>query len=706
MLAHRARGKNTCKHVGPIMSEQSDAVRRHEQMSDGIIETLVRLAGRNDAWMAVLAATGYAAAYVVLDHISNIDVLRGFDVTPWQPEAGLALAMLTVVGLRMAPVAVAAALLSSQILPDQPAPLAPAFIGAIFIGGSYAAAAAFLRRVGRFDGRLHHSRDIVMLILAAIPAAGLGTGGYVATYAAFGLFAWHDVPRVILQLWIGHAIGAVVVAPLLLVMINDPPDLRAMLRRRRVWPALELVVQWGGIAGALSLFFALPQHRAELFYLLFLPLVWIAARRGLAGAIWAVLTIQCGLIAVLQVSEGSVATMRTFQLLMFAVATTGLMLGAAVSERQRAARALADSRSHLATILNTARDGVVTIDASGRVESVNPAIERLFGQPAASLVGRTIRDLIDMPSLPGLASVAHALPDGAGGQELNAHYADGSTFPIELSVGPFGAPGREHYTLVIRDITARREAETRTRVHQSEVAQASRLTLAGEMASALAHELNQPLTAIAAYARGCLRLLRPSDPELLREGVSEVVHQAERAADVIARLREFVRTGMVKPAPVDVSALAENALGLVRAEAEQSGIQLRSRIPAGLPAALIDRVHVEQVILNLVRNAMEAMLFAKTSARTITLDAREVDGQRIEIMVTDSGPGVAEEVTSRLFHPFVTTKSDGMGLGLSISHSMIEAHGGRLRLVRNSAAGASFAFDLPLAARRGDRHAG
>lgn len=684
----------------------------HGRPSDRPFESLMRLAvrlrrWRLGGWRALMLALAYTVAYLLLDRISYIDALRGFDVTPWQPEAGLALAVLFVTGLGMAPIAVAAALLSSQVLPDHVVPLVPAFIGAVFTGGSYAAAAAFLRHVAKLDGRLHRSRDIVILLLTALPAAGVSTGGYAVTYAAFGLFAWPDVPVVFLQLWIGHAIGAFVMAPLLLVMINDPPDLQTMLKDRRFWAVLEFLAQWGSIAVALAIFFTLRQNRVELFYPLFLPLVWIAARRGLPGAIWAVLTIQCGLIAVLQLEESSVATMRTFQLLMFALATTGLMLGAAVSERQRAARALADSRSHLATILNTARDGVVMIDARGRIEAANPAVERLFGQTAATLVGRDINELIDVPSLPLLASAAQSPPDGAGGRrEFNAHYADGSTFPIELSVGPFGVPGREHYTLVIRDITARREAETRTRAHQSEMAQASRLTLAGEMASALAHELNQPLTAIAAYARGCLRLLRPSDPELLREGVGEVVHQAERAADVIARMREFVRTGMVKPAPVEVSALAENALGLVRAEAEQSGIQLRSRIPSGLPPVLIDRVHVEQVILNLVRNAMDAMLLSETSAGTITLEAREADGQRLEIMVTDTGPGLAEEVTSRLFHPFVTTKPDGMGLGLSISHSMIEAHGGRLRLVRSSAAGASFAFDLPLAARRGDRHAG
>ncbi|MBV8537058.1 MAG: PAS domain S-box protein [Alphaproteobacteria bacterium] len=687
------------------MSEQGGTLRRRP--GDGLLESLVRLAHRLGGWRAPTLALAYIAAYVLLDRISYIDALRGLDVTPWQPEAGLALAILVTAGLSFTPVAVAAALVSSQIVPDHMVPLVPAFLGAMCIGGSYAAAAAVLRHVAELDGRLHRSRDIVRLILAAIPSAGLATGGYVTIYAAFGLFAWPDVPMVFLQLWIGHAIGAIVMAPLFLVTINDPPDLRDILGRGRAWAVLELVAQWGSIAVALTVFFMLRQNRVELFYPLFLPLVWIAARRGLPGAVWAVLTIQAGLIAVLQAEESSVATMRTFQLLMFAVATTGMMLGAAVSERQRAARALADSRSHLATILNTAHDGVVMVDASGRVESVNPAIERLFGEPAMALVGRDIRDMVDMPGLPALASAAQSLPDGAGGgHELTAHYADGSTFPIELSVGPFGAPGREHYTLVIRDITARREAETRTRVHQSELAQASRLTLAGEMASALAHELNQPLTAIVAYARGCLRLLRPSDPELLREGVGEVVHQAERAADVIARIREFMRTGMVKPAPVEVGALAKSALALVGAEAEQNGISLRSRIPADLPAVLIDRVHVEQVILNLVRNAMEAMLLSNSSPRTITLEARDVDGQRIEIMVADTGPGLAEEVTSRLFHPFVTTKAEGMGLGLSISHSMIEAHGGQLRLVRNSAAGAAFAFDLPLATRRGDRRAG
>src|SRR6185437_3667855 len=196
------------------MIGQSDTLRRRWPAGDGFADVLIRLARAPDGWRTVLAATAYLAAYVLLDRISNIDALRGFDVTPWQPEAGLALAVLTVAGLRMAPVAVAAALLSSQILPDRPAPLIPAFIGAVFTGGSYALAAVFLRRIGKFDGRLHRSNDIVLLILAAIAAAAIGTAGYVVTYTWFGLFSWHDAPRVILQLSIGHAIGAVVLAPL------------------------------------------------------------------------------------------------------------------------------------------------------------------------------------------------------------------------------------------------------------------------------------------------------------------------------------------------------------------------------------------------------------------------------------------------------------------------------------------------------------
>lgn len=682
------------------MTNHTDVMTR--RLGDIAIDAMRQLGSLQPrSWSALGLSVAYIALYVLLDWVSNLELLHGLDVTPWQPEPGLSIALLLAAGLDYAPVVMIGAFISTQLLMDVPVPLPAGILAALAIGGGYTAAAVVLRQVFRIDPRLHRSRDIVALIIVVTLASGVVVLGYVASYTAGHLLAWSEARAVFFQLWIGNAIGGIVTAPLVLVLIDDPPRLKRLFARPiRVVAILETIVQWASIAAALALVFGFSRYRAELFYMLFLPLVWIAARRGLAGATWAVLSIQVGLIIVLEIAGGSAAIIRTFQLLMIAVATTGLMLGAFVSERHRVARALADSRSHLATILNAARDGVLTVDPGGRIESVNPSVEKLFGRPAEALVGRPIRELIDPLPLPPASPPADSTQ-----QEVTARHADGGSFPIELTTGPFGAPGDEHYTLVIRDITARRVAETRTRLHQSELANASRLTLAGEMASALAHELNQPLTAIAAYARGCLRLLKPSTPDVLQEGLSEVVQQAERAADVITRLRDFVRTGSLQRRVVDPRDLVERTLALIRADAAQIGIELRSRVAAGLPPVLVDRIHIEQVILNLARNAMDAMAAPAGAPRVVLLDARQTDRHTIEITVADSGPGVPDDVVARIFHPFITTKPGGMGLGLAISHSMIEAHGGQLRLARNSGRGAVFAFDLPIAGPGESAHA-
>ena len=450
---------------------------------------------------------------------------------------------------------------------------------------------------------------------------------------------------------------------------------------------------------ALVFGFHYDRYSFQLFYLLFLPLVWIATRHGLAGASWAVVTIQVALIAALEFEDKSVETIRTFQLLMFALATTGLMLGAVVSERRRVAGALAESEGRLAAILNTARDGVLTIDARGRIESINPAVEQLFARPAPQLIGLDVRELLDAPHLlERLTSTARSPAAESARQELDARRADGGVFPIELTAGQFGAPGNERYTLVIRDITSRREAEARAREHQSELAHVSRLSLAGEMASALAHELNQPLTAIAAFGRGCLRLLRQprTEPDLVKEGVEQVVLEAERAGDIIGRLREFVRTGTCQRSVVDGKALIAGAVALAQIEAKQNGIDIEVRVAPDLPPALADRIQIEQVLVNLLRNGADAILSGGAARRVLTIEARCRTGEAIEIAVADTGPGVVEEVVDQLFEPFVTTKPHGMGLGLSISRSIVEAHEGRLQLIRREGAGAVFAFDLPV----------
>ena len=227
----------------------------------------------------------------------------------------------------------------------------------------------------------------------------------------------------------------------------------------------------------------------------------------------------------------------------------------------------------------------------------------------------------------------------------------------------------------------------------------SRVSLAGEMAAGLAHELSQPLTAIIAYARGCLRLLAGPVPEpaLLHEGIAEVVQQAERAGDVLDRLREFVRGGEFRRALIEIKPVIDAAVSLVHSEAMQREAEIRTTIDPSLPAVLADPVQIEQVLLNLLRNAMDAMETANAERRSITVEARRCGRRTIEISVADSGPGVASEVIDTVFEPFVTTKPLGMGMGLSISRAIIESHGGKLQMARGTRSGAIFIFTLPTA---------
>jgi two-component system sensor kinase FixL len=334
----------------------------------------------------------------------------------------------------------------------------------------------------------------------------------------------------------------------------------------------------------------------------------------------------------------------------------------------------------------------------------------LFGRASSLIVGHDIREFVE--GTPDLLTQLRRINSGPASEaicwELQARRADGSVFPIELSAGRFDPPGNEQYTLVMRDITLRREAEARARQHQAELAHVSRVSLAGEMAGALAHELSQPLTAIAAYARGCLRLLaqRAPEPAMLHEGVSEIVQQAERAGDVLGRLREFVRGGAYRRAFIEVSPLIEAAVSLARVEATQNQVEIDVQIAPDLPPVFVDHIQIEQVLLNLLRNAIEAIATASNQQRLIRVEARRKSSRAIEIAVADTGPGVTRELINRLFEPFVTTKPLGMGLGLAISRSIIESHGGTLRMVQGSGFGAIFAFDLPTDPREASRHAG
>ena len=348
------------------------------------------------ATVALSLSVAYIALYLTLDRLSFIEAQHGIGITPWSPSAGLAMALLIIKGARWSPVVFAAELLSAATLPEVAIPSAPIVIAALVVTGGYASATIVLRRIG-FEARLHRTFDVSLLIAVTIVSSGLAACGYVAAYAAAGVVPWSGILDAVVRYWIGDAIGIIVLVPPLLSLTRPKEYSGPADHNRLGLQFCEIAAQAASIVAALSLVFSqvVSHHPFRLFYVLFLPMIWIAMRRGLAATSWAVLGIQVGLIAGLQVQDQSEATLRDFQLLMFALATTGLILGAVVSERHRLSRALAESESRRRTILNTARDGILMIDDNGQIQSTNPAVERLFAQPDDCLIGLDIDELIE-----------------------------------------------------------------------------------------------------------------------------------------------------------------------------------------------------------------------------------------------------------------------------------------------------------------------
>jgi two-component system sensor kinase FixL len=271
---------------------------------------------------------------------------------------------------------------------------------------------------------------------------------------------------------------------------------------------------------------------------------------------------------------------------------------------------------------------------------------------------------------------------------------DGSTFPMELAVGEMIGKDGRFFTGFIRDLTERQETETRLQELQTELVHVSRLTALGEMASALAHELNQPLSAIANYLQGSADLLArdPVPAEKVRGALGKASDQALRAGEIIRRLREFVARGETERRVESLPKLIEEASALALVGAKEHGVGVRYQMDADVDLVLADRVQIQQVVLNLIRNAIDAMGDAPT--RRLTIAVRRIAPDMAEISVADTGSGIHPEIAAQLFQPFITTKRTGMGVGLSISRTIVEAHGGRIWAESNPKGGATFRFTL------------
>ncbi len=375
-----------------------------------------------------------------------------------------------------------------------------------------------------------------------------------------------------------------------------------------------------------------------------------------------------------------------------------------IEEEKHLEEALRTRESHLRSILDTVPDAMIVINGHGFVQFFSIAAERLFGYSEQEAIGKNVSELMPMPDrarhdgyLARYKSTGERHIIGIG-RIVTGERQDGTTFPMHLSVGEMQSGGETYFTGFVRDLTEHQKTQARMQELQSELVHISRLTAMGEMASALAHELNQPLAAISNYMKGSRRLLAgntdPNTPKI-ENAMDRAAEQALRAGQIIRRLRDFVARGESEKRVESLSKLIEEAGALGLAGAREQNIQLRFNLNPEFDLVLADRVQIQQVLVNLFRNALEAM--AQTPRRELVASNARVGDDMIEVEVSDTGHGFHDDVKASLFQTFFTTKETGMGIGLSISRSIIEAHGGRMWAESNSSGGATFRFTLPAA---------
>ncbi len=477
-------------------------------------------------------------------------------------------------------------------------------------------------------------------------------------------------------------------------------------------PLRATAVQYGtavlviAVALGVKLLLASALH-GEASYLFFLPAILIASAVGGWGPGLLATALGLGLGFFFIVDVRSPTASDIINAAIFLLVGIGVSWrGAILSRFRRSAAASAEDAqaraTHLQSILDSIPEAMIVIDERGGMQSFSATAERLFGYAASEVLGKNVKMLMPSPYrqehdayLDRYRRTGERRIIGIG-RVVVGQRKDGSTFPMELAVGEMRVRDQRFFTGFIRDLTERQETEARLQELQSELLHMSRLTAMGEMASALAHELNQPLSAIANYMKGSRRLLENRSDDgapMLRDAMDKAAEQALRAGQIIRRLRDFVARGESERRVEDVKKLVEEASALALVGAKDKGVRVRFEFDARIDFVLADRVQVQQVLLNLMRNAMEAMEGAKR--RELVVATSLIQDNFVEIRVSDTGTGIAPEISEQLFQPFVTTKRQGMGVGLSISRTIIEAHGGTIAPRPNPGGGTVFFFTLP-----------
>jgi PAS domain S-box-containing protein len=359
-------------------------------------------------------------------------------------------------------------------------------------------------------------------------------------------------------------------------------------------------------------------------------------------------------------------------------------------------------------IIDSALDAVLSIDERGSVTEWNAQAETMFGWKRDEAVGRTLSELF-IPERYRDAhekGLKHFLSSGEGPLlnrrvEITALHRDGTEFPVEVSIAPYQIDGNWEFSGFVRDITEKKAAEASTRRHREmemELAHANRVATMGQLSASIAHEVNQPIGAAVTNAHAALRWMGATPPNMdeVHRALSRIVTNGNRATDVLSRIRAFIKKAPPRKDSVDINQAVLEVVALTRSEVKKNRVTVQMNLAEDLPVVQADRVQLQQVILNLIMNAIEAMSASDAGSRRLLIRSAKSDASDVSLEVQDSGPGFPEASVGQIFQAFYTTKPAGLGMGLSICRSIVEAHGGQLRATAGEPTGAIFTFTLPV----------
>lgn len=623
----------------------------------------------------------YMAIHLLVTWGSYVRPQFSMGITPWSPQTGVILAFLIFCGSRWIPAVVIVTFMSEWLVRGAPQGVLVLLMTAVWVAGAYGSLAKVLTSLD-LTGNFETAKQAIGF------AATVGVGTLVTAivcvsgFVLAGELATTDALPALARYWIGDLNGVLCVTPLLVFLRTGRFQLRQFAPSR--W---EIALQVAAGMGVLCVIFMLPApDQLRFFYLLYLPVIWIALRWSWPGALTGVLIVQ---LALLIAAETGFSTARfiDIQFLLLTVTLTGLLLGAFVAERTTILQHVRMREAEQRALLAMAPDAVLAVDTRGDVRVANAAATRMFGARAATepLALERLIPKISLEAAEGRAT-------------LEGRKGDGSTFPAEVAWSRLDAPASEAYLVTVRDATDRRLAEEQIRERDAALARAMRFAVAGELASALAHELNQPITALVSYLRASeiLAARGEGNDERLSTTLSKAASEAIRASKVLRQLRDFYQGGIHKTEDVDVSAVCEGVVNAFQERLRRHEVSLSLQLQPDLPNVQCDGTQLQIVLHNLMTNAIDAVMNGPAGKRRIYVSTAAIRDS-IAVTVEDSGLGIPSAIAQQLFEPFTTSKSDGMGLGLAISRSLMRARGGELAFVRSSSlGGAAFIMTIPL----------